>query len=82
MSPTTTPSFPEGPVPTPGRRRRRGSARLRRVIAAVITVGAVGLALTVQAPGRRPDATAGLESYRLISVLMGSSRNVSWTIRA
>lgn len=50
MSPTTTPSFPEGPAPTPGLGGRRESARLRRVIAAVIAAGAVCLALAVQAP--------------------------------
>ena len=50
MNATTTPFSPEGRARTAGLGRRRGSPRPRRVIAAVIAVGAVCIALAVQAP--------------------------------
>jgi len=57
MGTTTTPFSPRGPARTPGLGRRRESHRSRRVIAAVIAVGAVCLALAVQAPAAHASTT-------------------------
>jgi len=57
MSTTTTPFSPRGPARTPGLGRRRESRRLRRMIAAVIAVGAVCMALTVRAPAAGASTT-------------------------
>jgi hypothetical protein len=54
---TTTLSSPEGPARTAGLGRRRKSPRPRRMIAAVIAVGAVCMALAVQAPVARASTT-------------------------
>jgi len=57
MSITSTPFSPRGPARTPGLGRRRESRRPRRVIAAVIAVGAVCMALAVRAPSAGASTT-------------------------
>jgi hypothetical protein len=57
MNATTTPFSPEGRARTAGLGRRRESPRPRRVIAAIIAVGAVCIALTVQAPAANASTT-------------------------